>query len=80
MLAINNQTEDSIVELVALDTGKRILITSQALSYPYRLYDGQLPHPMVGRAGKKGVIEEMNLELVRCGRSESPDLAVYEMR
>lgn len=80
LLAINNQTKAEIVELLAGNTQKRVLITSQALSYPYRLYDGQLPHPMPGRTGKEGVIEEMNLKLVRCSKSENPDLAIYEMR
>lgn len=40
------------------DSKEEICISKQALDYPYRQYEGQLPYPLSGRIGSIGFLQE----------------------
>lgn len=42
-----------------LAAGREVCVSRQAWNYPYRQYDGQLKHPLPGRRGTKGELEQI---------------------
>lgn len=52
----NTKTVEEKIES-QLNSGNQVCVTRQALNYPYRQYDGQLPHPLQGIRNDKGELE-----------------------
>lgn len=80
LIAVNNSSVDLVITKLHEGSKDRIFLTSQAISYPFRQYDGQLPHPLQGRKGKQGHIESLKLQNLKiCAENSRFNLAVYQL-
>lgn len=65
---------------IVLEEGEQICISRQAIDFPYRQYEGQLPYPLSGREESKGFLslglEKEKLEVVG-EDAEHPELTIY---
>ena len=63
-----------------VEGGEVECMSRQALDYPYRQYEGQLPYPLSGREGKRGfltaTIKAEGLQ-VAAEKPQHPELTLY---
>lgn len=63
-----------------VDGGEVVCMSKQAIDYPYRQYEGQLPSPLVGRKGRNGFLFEtlQTYKLVIMAEDpKHPELTLY---
>jgi len=68
--------------VVKIRESENICISQQAMDYPYRQYEGQLPYPLSGREGSKGFIstalQDEQVEVVGVD-DKHPELTIYRL-